>query len=121
MLVKSIARRTKGTNRVDTVIPALHLSRWEHPTDPTSYTMGASVCLIAQGSKRVMLGEDAYVYDANHYLVTSVDLPVVAQILEATPERPYLGLILGVDQQALAQLMIDSNLPAHGPRRTDRL
>lgn len=119
-LAARIFRWTEGTNSFDTPIPSLHFSRWDHPTHPTSYTLGPSVCLIAGGKKRVMLGEDSYVYDTNRYLVTSVDLPVVAQILEASPEDPYLGVIMGVDQQAIAQLMVDSNLPGKGPRRTDR-
>ncbi|HUX52552.1 MAG TPA: AraC family transcriptional regulator [Spirochaetia bacterium] len=120
VMVEGISRRTKGANRFDTAIPRLHFSRFEQPTDPTSYTMDASVCLIAQGSKRVMLGEDAYVYDTNNYLVTSVDLPVVAQIIQASPERPYLGFIMGIDQRLLAQLMVNGNLPEQVPRRTDR-
>lgn len=115
-----IARWTGDASRYDTAIPALHFSRFEHPTDPKSYTLGASICLIVQGSKRVMLGEDAYVYDASHYLVTSVDLPVVAQILEASPKRPYLGLILGIDHKLVAQLLVDGDFPVQEPRRSDR-
>tara|TARA_B100000614_G_scaffold262418_2_gene295804 strand:+ start:804 stop:1772 length:969 start_codon:yes stop_codon:yes gene_type:complete len=119
-LAASIDRWTRGATSFDTDIPGLHFSRWEHPTDPTRYTLGPSVCLIAQGAKRVMVGEDTYVYDADHFLVTSVDLPVVAQIVEATAEQPYLGAILKVDQQVVTQLMVDSNLPPLVPRRTDR-
>ena len=88
-----------------------HLRRWDAPTEPTSYTLGPSICLIAQGSKRVLLGEDVYVYDAHHFLITSVDLPVVTQVLEASKEKPYLGLALKLDLRAVAQLMVDSNLP----------
>jgi AraC-like DNA-binding protein len=69
----------------------------------------SSICLIAQGSKHVMLGEDTYVYDANHFLITSVDLPVVAQIIEASREKPYLGLRLELDQRTVAELMVDSS------------
>lgn len=119
-LIDIVERHTQGRHAVETAIPGLHLSRWEHPTEPTSYTMGASVCLIAQGRKRVMLGEDAYEYDANRYLVTSVDLPVVAQIQEATQEAPYLGVMLGLDHALLAQLIVDSNLPVQAARSTGR-
>ena len=87
-LAERIARWTKGKNRLDTAIPSLTLHQWETPTEPTSYTLEPSICLIAQGSKRVMLGEDVYVYDANHFLITSVGLPVVAQIIEGSREKP---------------------------------
>jgi hypothetical protein len=93
------------------LIPALSLSRWEAPTEPTSYMHETSICLAAQGTKRVLLGEEVYVYDAHHFLVTSVDLPVVAQVIDASREKPYLGLKLKLDQRAIAQLMVDSSLP----------
>ena len=49
VLAKSIDRWTGNENQVDTKIPGLRLSRWEPPTEPTSYTLEPSVCLIARG------------------------------------------------------------------------
>lgn len=110
-LAKSIARWTGDENQLDTKIPGLRLSRWTTPTEPTSYTLESSICLIAQGTKRVLLGEDSYVYDATRFLITSVDLPVVANITEASSEKPYLGLILEIDLKEISQLTVDSGLP----------
>jgi AraC-like DNA-binding protein len=70
-----------------------------------------SLCLIAQGAKRVLLGDDSYVYDAHHFLITSVDLPTVWQIIKASREKPCLGLVLKLDLREISQLMVDSNLP----------
>jgi AraC-like DNA-binding protein len=70
-----------------------------------------SLCLIAQGVKRVLLGDDTYVFDVHHFLITSVDLPTVVQILQASREQPYLSLLLKLDQREIAQLMVDSKLP----------
>lgn len=110
-LVESIARWTAENGQPATAIPALSLYRLEAPREPVSCMYEPGICLIAQGAKRVLLGEDAYVYDAHHYLITSVDLPVVAQIIEASREKPYLGLVLRLDQREITQLMVDSNLP----------
>jgi AraC-like DNA-binding protein len=110
-LAASIARWTGEENQLETKIPGLRFSRWTTPTEPTSYTLESSLCLIAQGRKRVLLGEDAYVYDAAHFLITSVDLPVVANIIEASTEKPYLGLILEIDLKEISQLTVDSGLP----------
>lgn len=71
-----------------------------------------SVALIVQGSKRVVLGADTLVYDSGHFLVTSLDLPAVATILEASPERPYLALVLKLDLREIAGLMLSGQLPA---------
>jgi AraC-like DNA-binding protein len=110
-LAKSIDEWAEDANQIDTAIPGLRLSRWETPTEPTSYTLNASICLIAQGAKQVMLGEEVYVYDATRYLISSVDLPVVANIIEATREKPYLGVILELELQEISHLIVDSGLP----------
>lgn len=114
-LVTTIARFTDDQVIKATSIQALTLIRREAPTETTSYMHEPSVCLIAQGAKRVLLGDETYVYDAQHFLLTSVDLPIVAQVTEATSEKPYLGLMLKLDPREIAQLMADSSLP---PPRT---
>jgi len=116
-LAGRIARWTGHLNRLDTAIPGLTLHRWETPTEPTSYTLAPSICLIGQGRKRVLLGEGSYIYDAHHFLITAVDLPVITQIIEASGDEPYLGLTLELDLRAIAQLMLDSNVPSLRGRR----
>jgi len=115
-----IARWTEKTPILETAVPGLKIFRFEAPTEPVSVMQDASVCLIAQGAKRVFLGEDEYIYDANRFLVTSVGLPVVAQIIEASPAVPYLGLKLMLDQRELARLMVDSNMPQPSRREASR-
>jgi len=116
-LGKSIARLTEGGELFTTAVPGLSLFRREEPTEPITGVYEPSVCLVAQGAKRVLLGDDTYVYDAHHYLITSVHLPTVVQITEASPEKPYLGLRLMLDLREISQLMADSNLP---PPRTQQ-
>src|SRR5918998_4825070 len=96
------------------------LSRRDAPTQPTSYMQEPSLCLIAQGAKRVLLGDDTYVLDVHHFLITSVDLPTVVQILQASREKPYLGLILKLDRREISQLMVDSNLPPPRAQQSSR-
>jgi AraC-like DNA-binding protein len=107
----SIARLTDKGELHTTAVPGLSLFRREEPTEPITGMYEPSVCLVAQGAKRVRLGDDIFVYDAHHYLITSVHLPTVVQIIEANPEKPYLGLRLMLDQREISQLMVDSNLP----------
>lgn len=114
-LIRGIARWTDKIERYDTAVPGLSLFRREEPTAPASGMYEPSICMVAQGAKRVILGDDTYVYDAQHYLITSVHLPTVVQILEASREKPYLGLMLKLDPRELSQLMADSDLPP--PRR----
>lgn len=109
-LARQIGQWVGDSNQYDTPIPGLRLSRWSSPTPPTSYTHNSSICLIAQGKKRVILGEESFVYDANHFLISSVDLPIIANIMEASESKPYLGVIMELDLPEISQLIIDSEL-----------
>jgi len=101
-------------------VPGLSLYRREATTDLITGMYEPSVCVVAQGAKRVLLGDDTYVYDAQHYLITSVHLPTLVQIIEATPEKPYLGLRLTFDLREVTQMMVDSSLPVSRDQQMDR-
>jgi AraC-like DNA-binding protein len=111
-LRNSIARWTEQGDRLTTAIPGLMLYRREQPTEPMSAMYEPSICVVAQGAKRVFLGDDTYVYDTRHFLVTSVDIPTVVQVSKASREKPCLGLVLRLDRREISQLMVDSNLPS---------
>lgn len=119
-LGESIARWTEKGQLPTTAVPGLSLFRREEPTGPISGMYEPSVCLVAQGAKRVLLGDDTYVYDARHYLITSVHLPTIVQITEASREKPYLGLRLQLDLREISQLMVDSNLPQPRAQQSSR-
>jgi AraC-like DNA-binding protein len=110
-LGKSIARLTDKGELHTTAIQGLALFRRDEPTGPISGMYEPSICLVAQGAKRVLLGDDTFVYDAHHYLITSVHLPTVVQIIEASREKPYMGLRLTLNLREVSQLMADSSLP----------
>ena len=120
ILAEKIQKWTGDATQVDTEIPGLRLSRWTTPTPPTSYTHNPSICLIAQGKKRVLLGEDSYIYDANHFLISSVNLPITANILEASEEAPYLGIIMELDLQEISQLIVDSELSLNSGKEAQK-
>ncbi|KHK00750.1 AraC family transcriptional regulator [Desulfovibrio sp. TomC] len=119
-LAERIARWTGRNNRLPTAIPGLTLNAWDAPTELTHYVHEPSLCLIAQGAKRVLLGKETYTYDPSHFLISSVDLPVVAQISEASREKPYLGLGLKLDRPTIARMMADSNVPLPQAQPSDR-
>lgn len=119
-LGKSIARWTDKGDKPMTAIPGLSLYRRDEPTQPTGIVYEPRICMTAQGVKRVLLGEDTYVYGKRHFLISSVDLPTVVQIIKASREKPYLGIVLKIDQREMAQLMVDSNLPPLRSQQSSR-
>lgn len=110
-LIQIIDQWTQGKSKFETPITGLTLHRWEKPTPPSSNILDASLCLIAQGKKQVILSEEIYTYDSNHFLFTAIDLPIITQIIEASTEQPYLGVILRLDPYILAQLMLEAHIP----------
>lgn len=120
-LASSIARWTDIDGEpFITSIPMLALFRRTTPSEPTSCMYDPSVALIVQGAKRVLLGEDTYMYDACRFLVTSVDLPAIGEIIEASREKPFLALMMKLDQRVMTELMVEGRLRPPRPEPTGR-
>ena len=101
-----------------TEIPRLSVIRASHPTEPLHTLHEPALCIVAQGKKRVLLDEEVYLYDRDQYLVVSVDLPVVGQVLEADPQTPYLCFRLDLDVAVLGELLVEAGLDAPNGRRS---
>jgi AraC-like DNA-binding protein len=92
----------------DTALPRLKVVRLSQPSEPMHGLHEPALCIIAQGAKQVILGDRIYRYDAAHCLVVSLDLPVIGQVIEATPEKPYLCVKLELDPAAIGALMLEA-------------
>ncbi|MFC4402921.1 AraC family transcriptional regulator [Gracilibacillus xinjiangensis] len=88
-----------------TAIPSLHFIRASDRSDPIHSIHEPAICIVAQGSKLVMLAQDVYQYDPAHYLVVSIDLPITGEIIEATPDKPYLCLRLDFEPQQIFNII----------------
>ena len=67
-----------------------------------------------------MLGDEAYHYDKDHYLISSVDLPLIAQITEVDKQNPYLGLMLKLEKKQIAQMLLDDQVAVKRDACSDR-
>jgi len=90
-----------------TGIPGLSLMRISHPTAPSHGLINPLLCIVAQGRKRTIAGDRVMSYDENNFLVVSADTPIVGQVLEASPEAPYLCFKLDLDPAGITELLID--------------
>ena len=118
-LCRLLARHAPVDGVHDTAIPGVAAVRASHPGDEIGHALHqAALCLIAQGAKQVMLGEEVYVYDASRHLVFSVDLPIGAQVMQATPDEPYLCFRLDLPAQAVADTLLRVGAAAVPPPAT---
>jgi AraC-like DNA-binding protein len=113
-LVSLLERHAPRDGVCPTAAPGVAVIRMSHPSDEMDHgTQDPAVCIVAQGSKELMLRDERLVYDAAHFLVFSVELPVVARILEATPQLPYLCMRLSLQPPDIAALLAQrGDLPA---------
>lgn len=63
------------------------------------------LAIVVQGKKGAALGEEIYRYGEAQYLVVSVDQPISGFIIEATPDRPFLGFKLDLDPRELCEII----------------
>jgi AraC-like DNA-binding protein len=108
-LVERIGRaiRADGTAQP---LPGLHLYRHSVPLEQVYSLVEPSLCVVAQGSKEFLLDEHRYRYDPFHYLLVTVDLPYVGQVVEASRERPFLSLRLDLPPSLVSAVMVEAGL-----------
>jgi len=98
-------------------LPGVKLIRASAPTLPMPAVYEPTLCLVAQGRKRAVLGSTAFIYDPASFLIASVDLPVMGAVTQASPDRPYLCLQLDLDMAALGELAIRHPVTHANPNR----
>ncbi|WP_432826844.1 AraC family transcriptional regulator [Dactylosporangium sp. CA-092794] len=91
-----------------TAIEDVMASKVDRPTPPTPAMSGMLVAVVAQGGKRIALGERVYDYGAGQYLIASVDLPITGHFVDATPSRPALGFGLILRPAVVAELLLQA-------------
>lgn len=112
-LGQQIARYAENDGIVDTTIPRLTLVRWSHADEPVHMLQRPALCIIAQGGKRVMLGDSVVAYGPASYLVASLDLPITGMVTQASDDAPYLCFCLYLDAVLLSDIAI--SLPPAAP------
>jgi hypothetical protein len=104
-LARKIAFFIGPRERLITDVPGLLLSRRTAPTAPASATYEPSLAVVAQGRKRADLAGTTFIFDKSRYLLTSLDLPVICNVIEASEEVPYLCFVLKLEMPVVRELL----------------
>ncbi|MBX4901507.1 AraC family transcriptional regulator [Rhizobium bangladeshense] len=108
-MIERLARILDENSRHDgvteTEVPRLHILRSVTPTEAIPILHKPAVCFVAQGRKQTTLADHSYLYEPSKFLIVSVDLPISGQILEASPDKPYLCLRLDLEPAAIADVI----------------
>ncbi len=98
--------------RLITDVPGLLLSRRTAPTAPATATYEASLAVVAQGRKRATLAGTTFIFDESRYLLTSLDLPVICNVIEASEKVPYLCFVLKLEMAVVRELLSREEIQA---------
>jgi AraC-like DNA-binding protein len=106
-LASLLSAHTPHDGSFELCIPGVHAIRASRPSAELVHGLHRpALCIIAQGAKTVMLGEEVYEYDALRMLIFSVDLPIAAQVRHASHSKPYLCFRLDLDPHRVAELVM---------------
>jgi AraC-like DNA-binding protein len=105
VLAQKIAYLMGSTETRVTEVPGVTLHRRIAPTEPCPATYEPGIFVIAQGKKQVELGPKTFIYDSTKFLLSSIDLPIVSRVVEASEEVPCLALAMKLDMTILRDLL----------------
>jgi AraC-like DNA-binding protein len=106
-LATRIMRLTHGDGVEVTSVPDVALIRSSSTSQRLPALYEPCLCFVVQGRKQAVMANDVFTYDAMNHLVVPVTLPIVSQILDASPERPYLCLRIKLDVALIGELLLD--------------
>lgn len=92
------------------IFPGVILGRSSKTTQPLHSVFIPAFCIIAQGSKQVLLGDETFRYDPGHYLISTIDLPIVSHVIEASEEHPYLSFRINLAPATVASVLMESGI-----------
>jgi AraC-like DNA-binding protein len=111
-LARKIASSIGAAEKLITSVPGLLLARKTAPAAPISATYEPSLAVVAQGRKRAILGGNTFIFDQSRYLLTSLDLPVICNVIEASEAVPYLCFVLKLEIPVVRELLSREEIQA---------
>lgn len=108
-LIERLAR-AMPEDGVKEVMPGFFLSRASAASMPRFLIAPPAFCYIARGSKEVQLGDEVFRYDPGHYLISTVDLPTLTRVVDASGGEPYLGMRINLDPALVASVIMESGI-----------
>ena len=110
-LVELIQQAVTKDGEVE-VFEGVYLARLSALRDKVYSVLEPSLCVIAQGSKEVFMGDKRFQYDPFNYLLTTMELPRISQVIDASKGKPYLSFRLVLDPKLVGSVMIDAGYNA---------
>ncbi|OPY77988.1 MAG: HTH-type transcriptional activator RhaS [Syntrophorhabdus sp. PtaU1.Bin153] len=93
-----------------TSIPFFHIIRNTESRKMTPVVLQSAFCLVLQGTKKIHLGKQVLEYHAGDYLASIIDIPATGQVVDATREKPYVGLMIEFSIDDIASVINEAKI-----------
>jgi AraC-like DNA-binding protein len=100
-----VARHIMTDGIQETAVPSLTLFRASSASEYDATVYQPSLCIVSQGAKEVVVGDETYQYDPSSSLLVSVDLPATSRVIEASPDEPCLVVVIALDMALVGELL----------------
>ncbi|HUB89045.1 MAG TPA: AraC family transcriptional regulator [Dyella sp.] len=110
-LTAIVERYARVEGVTQTAWPALSFFRADAPSDRSCAMYEPCLGLLLQGNKHVLVGEERLEQEYGHYLINSIDVPVTAQVVRASPQQPCLCITLRLDPVRIGEWLSEVRLP----------
>ncbi len=107
-LVRRVMQTVERDGLTETALPGVGFMRGTEVVQPLPSVVSPSLCIVVQGRKRAIVDGESFYYDPFNYLMVPLTLPVFGQILDASPERPYLCIRIHIDMREVSRLLLET-------------
>lgn len=115
-----ILRHAPAHGTADVPIEGLQLIQVTEPVPTVPAVYPASLCILVEGQKRVYLGGEAKTYGNSSFLCCTMPLPVEAEVPQASPSNPVLGLLLSLETTTMTETLVAAETTARMERDVER-
>ncbi|MDH2331610.1 AraC family transcriptional regulator [Paenibacillus sp. FSL M7-0802] len=105
-----IERHSLQNSTKETAVPSLFFYQHSSITEPAYRVYKPSFCVVVQGLKEILLAQERFEYGPSNYLIASMNLPVIGQIIKASADSPYLSLKLEFTQNQILEVLNDCDI-----------
>ncbi|WP_127535903.1 AraC family transcriptional regulator [Paenibacillus illinoisensis] len=109
-LSELVERHSVRNGATETPIPSLFFYHHTSITEPAYRVYKPAFCVIVQGLKEVLLAQERFEYGPSNYLIASMNLPVIGQIIKASADAPYLSIKLEFTKNQILEVLNECNI-----------
>lgn len=106
-ILRSLVLKHAHGRRSPTAIPRVQLMRSETLTELVPMLFDPALCLVLQGTKRILIGDQMLRYGAGMQFVSTIETPALGSIEDASGDAPYLSMSIQFDPALIASILLD--------------